>query len=184
MTAMTIRVAGSEDAAAIAFVHVSSWKTTYRGIVPEAYLDSLSVEARTQQWQEIFATQEFSFFVAEDEAGIFGFATGGKIRQPTADYDAELYAIYLLRERQGQGSGRALFHSLAGALLAKGFTSMTVWVLEQNPAVGFYRRMGGLQVGQQKIEIGGVQLDEVAFGWPSLKDSCDASPQNGISAPS
>ncbi len=173
---MTIRTAEPGDAAAIASVHVSSWRTTYRGIVPDAFLDSLNIEARTLRWQEIFAAQKTIFFVAEDQAGIFGFINGGRIRQPIAGYDAELYAMYLLRVRQGQGHGRALFHSLAGALLDQGFTSMTVWVLEQNPAAGFYRRMGGAQVAGQKIEIGGAELDELAFGWPSLKECRGACP--------
>jgi GNAT superfamily N-acetyltransferase len=168
-----IRTADSRDAAAISFVHVSSWRTTYGGIVPDAYLDSLNVETRTLRWQEQFAAKQSIISVAEDEAGIFGFITGGKIRQPIADYDGELYAMYLLRERQGQGIGRALFQSLAGALLSQGFTGMIVWVLEQNPAVGFYRRMGGVQVAEQKIEIGGAQLDEIAFGFSSLQDCSD-----------
>ena len=169
---VTIRTADSSDAAAIASVQVASWRTTYRGIVPDAFLDSMNVEARTPRWQELLASQEADFFVAEDEAGIFGFVTGGKIRQPIEGYDAELYAMYLLQERQGQGAGRALFRSLAGALLSQNFSSMVVWVLARNPAVGFYRRMGGIQVAAQKIEIGGVELDELAFGWRSLKACC------------
>lgn len=174
---ITIRTADPRDAAAIAAVHVASWKTTYQGIVPDTFLDALTVEARTQRWQEIFASQaEAVFLVANDESGIFGFANGGKIRQPIAGYDAELYAIYLLRERQGQGCGRGLFHSLAGALLSKGFAGMMVWVLERNPAVGFYRRMGGIEIARQKMEIGGVELEEIAFGFASLEDSCDVLP--------
>ena len=47
---------------------------------------------------------------------------------------------------------------------------MAVWVLARNPAVGFYRRMGGVEVARQKIEIGGVELDEIAFGFASLRD--------------
>jgi hypothetical protein len=34
------------DARAIAEVHVASWKTTYRGIVDDAFLDQLSVHDR------------------------------------------------------------------------------------------------------------------------------------------
>ena len=166
----SIRTADSRDAGAIAAVHVASWRTTYAGIVPSAFLDSLNVEDRTRRWEEIFATQDSLFFVAEDEAGIFGFVNGGMIRQPIAGYDAELYALYLLRERQGQGAGRALFRSLAGALVSQNLSSMVVWVLAQNPTVGFYRRMGGIQVAEQKIEIAGVELEELAFGWESLRD--------------
>lgn len=168
---ITIRTADSRDAAAIAAVHVASWKTTYRGIVPDSFLEALNVEDRTRRWEEIFASQpEAVFLVAENESGIFGFANGGKIRQPIAGYDAELYAIYLLRERQGQGGGQALLQSLAGTLLSRGFAGMAVWVLARNPAVGFYRRMGGVEVARQKIEIGGVELEEIAFGFASLRD--------------
>ena len=165
---LTIRKADIEDAAAIAHVHVESWKTTYAGIVSDVFLASLNKEVRTQSWQEQILTANISILVAEDETGIFGFAAGGKIREKLDDYDAELYAIYLLRERQKQGAGRTLCLTLASALQTKGFTSMIVWVLEQNPSVSFYERLGAVQVARKVINIGGADLQELAFGWPSL----------------
>ena len=39
-----IRVAKASDAAAIARVHIDSWRTTYVGIVPQDYLDAYSAE--------------------------------------------------------------------------------------------------------------------------------------------
>ena len=165
---LTIRKADIEDAAAIAHVHVESWKTTYAGIVSDVFLASLNKEVRTQSWQEQILTANISILVAEDETGIFGFAAGGKIREKLDDYDAELYAIYLLRERQKQGAGRTLCLTLASALQTQGFTSMIVWVLEQNPSVSFYERLGAVQIAQKVINIGGADLQELAFGWPSL----------------
>jgi len=103
-------------------------------------------------------------FVAENEAGLVGFACGGRLREPITDYDAELYAVYLLREQQRRGAGRALVEVLAEALQKEGFRRMTVWVLKQNPAVEFYKRLGGIQIAQRPIEIGGVKLEELAFG--------------------
>jgi hypothetical protein len=41
-----VRRAVSGDAASIARVHVESWRSTYAGIVPEAYLRSLDVDLR------------------------------------------------------------------------------------------------------------------------------------------
>jgi ribosomal protein S18 acetylase RimI-like enzyme len=165
---LTIRKADIEDAAAIAHVHVESWKTTYAGIVSDDFLASLNKEVRTQSWQEQILTANISILVAEDETGIFGFAAGGKIREKLDDYDAELYAIYLLRERQKQGAGRTLCLTLASALQTKGFTSMIVWVLEQNPSVSFYQRLGAVQIARKVINIGGADLQELALGWPSL----------------
>jgi len=92
----TIRPARIEDAGAIAFVQVESWKSTYAGIVPDEYLASLSVESRTGAWKELFDAGTNLMFVAEDTTAIFGFVSGGKLRDPIEGYDAELYAIYLL----------------------------------------------------------------------------------------
>jgi hypothetical protein len=45
---------------------------------------------------------------------------------------------------------------------------MLVWVLEQNPSLSFYERLGAVQIARKVINIGGADLQELAFGWPSL----------------
>jgi hypothetical protein len=39
-----LREARQQDAGAIAHVHVDSWRTSYRGIVPEGFLTGMSYE--------------------------------------------------------------------------------------------------------------------------------------------
>ena len=163
-----IRAGAPEDAAAIAHVQVSSWRTTYPGIVPDAYLAELDEERFRQHWRQHLSAGEFLLFVAEDAHGVFGFITGGKLREAIEAYDAELYAIYLLADRQAHGAGRALTLTLAASLRAAGFTSVIVWALEQNPAVGFYRRLGATPVLRKTIQIGGADLPDLALGWPDL----------------
>jgi GNAT superfamily N-acetyltransferase len=165
---LTIRKAKIEDAAAIAHVQVESWKTTYAGIVSDVFLASLTQEERMRSWQEQILAGNISIFLAEDETRIFGFVAGGEVRGRLDEYDAELYAIYVLRERQRQGAGKSLGLALAFTLRAKGFTSMLVWVLEQNPSVSFYERLGAVQIARKVINIGGADLQELAFGWASL----------------
>jgi L-amino acid N-acyltransferase YncA len=174
---LTIRKAKIEDAASIAHVHVESWKTTYVGIVSDAFLNSLNKEERAQRWQEQILADKPSIFVAEDETGIFGFAAGGEVRDKLDGYDAELYTIYLLHERQKQGVGRTLCITLASALQINGFKSMLVWVLEQNPSVSFYKRLGAAQIARKVVNIGGVDLQDLALGWPSLDHLIAASNQ-------
>jgi L-amino acid N-acyltransferase YncA len=163
-----IRQAEIEDAAAIAHVQVESWNTTYAGIVSDIFLSSLNKEERTLRWQEQILADNTSIFVAEDETGVFGFAAGGEIREKLEGYDAELYAIYLLHERQKRGVGRTLCLTLASALQTSGYKSMLVWVLEQNPSVSFYECLGAVQIARKVINIGEADLQELAFGWPSL----------------
>ncbi len=170
---MTIRSAVQDDAAAIARVHLESWKTTYPGIVPQAYIDGLEVENGIRNWQERLAQDGAPLvFVAEEEAGIFGFAAGGRMMHPVEGFDGELGAIYLLASHQKRGAGAALVRRMAGALRERGFQSMVVWVLKANPSRRFYERMGGVLVGEQEIEIGGVTLPEVAYGWRNVGELC------------
>ena len=163
-----VRRAKFGDAAGIALVQVESWRTTYKGIVPDAFLDSLSEEMRTRSWEEQFVTGNSSTWLAEDNSGIFGFVSGGALRETVAEYDAELYAIYLLQEQQQQGTGRLLIHTLATTLLERNFTRMLLWVLAQNPATSFYKHLGAIEIAQKQIEIGGATLEELAFGWTDL----------------
>lgn len=162
----SIRRARTEDADAIARVQVASWRSTYAGIVPEDYLAGLKEADWAQRWRDWFL-RDMTVFVTEDEAGVFGFVCGGPNREQESEFKAELYAIYLLEDRQGVGVGRALVGALVQGLGETGFGSMVVWVLERNPAVAFYKRLGGLEAGRKQIEIGGAELVEIALGWSS-----------------
>jgi hypothetical protein len=53
-----VRLAQPGDARSIAEVHVESWKTTYQGIFPDTFLNSLSVEKRDQFWRETLMMPE------------------------------------------------------------------------------------------------------------------------------
>lgn len=167
---MQIRRATPEDAPRIAWVHLESWKTTYPGIIPQTYIDGLKIENGIRNWQErLTGADSHAVFVAEDEAGIFGFAAGGAIVHPVEGFDGEMGAIYLLASHQKHGAGAALTRQIARALVESGFRSMAVWVLKANPSRPFYERMGGELVAEQGIEIGGVTLPEVAYGWKDVE---------------
>ena len=158
------------DAPAIARIHIDTWRSTYRGIVPDEYLSNLSYERRQQVWESALRDPKTqSVFVAEDDTnGIVGFAASGQARGMGETFDGELYAIYVLQSAQGKGIGRSLVLSAARDLKAHGFRSMLVWVLEGNPYKRFYERLGGELVAARGIEIGGKSLKELGFGWKNL----------------
>jgi L-amino acid N-acyltransferase YncA len=166
-----IRAARATDASAIAKVHVDSWRTTYAGIVPDDYLTNLSYEQRGQYWRDVLAAVDRPayVYVAQEIAGqIIGFASGGPERSGDAVYKGELYAIYLLDRYQRQGMGRKLTVAVVKRLLQHGLWSMLVWVLAVNPSRAFYEALGGQQVYEKEITIGGALLVEVAYGWRDI----------------
>jgi GNAT superfamily N-acetyltransferase len=163
-----IRTANLSDAAGIARVHVESWRTTYKGIIPEDFLAKLSYEQREHLWDQVLTDPNRSRFVyvAEDEPGqIVGFISGGP--EPSGDilYTGEIDAIYLPASHQGQGIGRRLVVSLASRLIQENMTALLVWVLAANPARKFYERLGGQLIYEKETSIGGASLIEVAYGW-------------------
>lgn len=163
-----VRRATEEDATGIAKVHVDSWRTTYKGIVPDDFLEQMSYDTSEARWLRIARqnTPGYIMFVAEDEGGnIVGFANGGRERSGEANYHGELYAIYLLESYQRQGIGQTLFRHMIQHLTANGFGSMLIWVLADNPSCQFYESMGGIPVREQSIEIGGKRLREIGYGW-------------------
>ncbi|HET9240113.1 MAG TPA: GNAT family N-acetyltransferase [Oligoflexus sp.] len=168
---MTIRRATTADAPGIARVHVETWRSTYQGLVPDDYLAGLSIPARQEFWDKLIRQQppREHLFVAEDPSGkIVGMISGGRNRSELP-YDGEVKAIYVLKENQGQALGRRLFQASVNQLADDGFRSFMVWVLEQNPACGFYTHQGGRAVGEADENIGGKTLKELAFAWDDLQ---------------
>jgi CRISPR/Cas system-associated protein Csx1 len=93
---IAFREATVADALAVAKVHVQSWQDSFIGIVPQTYLDKMSVENRAKAFENGFAVDFYKMFVAETpENEIVGFADFGKNCDNHSRYEAELYAIYL-----------------------------------------------------------------------------------------
>jgi L-amino acid N-acyltransferase YncA len=169
---MIVREASIADVPMIAQVHVDTWRSAYRGILPEHYLASLSYEKRENGWMQILksAAQSSNFvYVAAEESGqIVGFASGGKERTGDALYKGELSAIYVLDTYQRRGIGLSLTRAVVDRLAIAGIRSMLVWVLKDNPSCRFYEAIGGQKVYEKQIERGGVMLNEVAYGWTTF----------------
>lgn len=170
-----IRLATHTDALGIATVHVDSWKTAYQNVVPQDFLDQLTVKSRAQNWARNMQNplNQMFVYVAESPTGeIIGFASAGPPQTPEPkDYDGELYAIYLLPQYFRQGIGTRLTQQVIDHLRDLQKNSLIIWVLAENPnSRAFYKKLGGKLVGEKAYEIGGKELQAVAYGWDSLDE--------------
>jgi ribosomal protein S18 acetylase RimI-like enzyme len=165
-----VRRAEPADAAAIAAVYVETWRNTYRGLLPDGFLDALSEEAYEERWRRSLAGKASRAYVAMAAGNIAGFASCGPERAGEDGYAGELYAIYVRREEQGRGHGRRLVQAAARGLGEMGFDSMIVWVLRDNHRARlFYERLGGTYVREQPLTIGSAVLQEVSYAWKGLE---------------
>ena len=164
-----VRAATIEDAPAIARVHVASWRSTYKTLLPVDFLDSLNEAHYADRWRRFIADGSTRAYVLESEDEVVGFASGGPERAGETGYAGELYSIYILYGHQHRGHGRELVKSVVGGLRELGLEDMILWVLRDNQgARRFYEKLGGLYIRTQPMTLGSASLDEVAYGWPNL----------------
>ncbi len=168
---VVIREACLDDAEAIAAVSIASWNESYRGIVPDSFLDRMSLEERAEKMRTQMLNPDplMAAFVALRENRIVGFATGGHNRSEDGVYLGELYALYSLREIHGIGVGSRLVKAVAQALFERGMSNMKLWVLTANPARGFYEHLGAKFLYDGSFIVDGVEIPEMAYGWPDIR---------------
>lgn len=162
-----VRVACTGDAEGIARVHVATWQRAYRGLLPDAYLDGLSVDNRRAMWHASIEKGVPTVFVAEDDGAIAGFAAVAPSRDKGAEPNAfEIWAIYVLPAAWGRGLGRALCDAARTLARSQQAPCMTLWVFAENaPAKRFYASVGFVEepASRQSFVLGGARLDEVRY---------------------
>ncbi|HKT45042.1 MAG TPA: GNAT family N-acetyltransferase [Gaiellaceae bacterium] len=143
-------------------MHVRTWQAAYTHVFGAERLEGMDVEARTLRWRRWIEAGEVAH-VADDEGRIVGFVWVGPSRDP--DADGELYAIYVLPEAWGSGTGPALMRAGIDAMRDAGYREPVLWVLEDNPrARRFYEREGWeLDGGRKEDEFLGVRVAEVRY---------------------
>ena len=171
MTKAIIRPATPADAAAIAEVRVDAWRTTYRGMIPDAYLAAMKVEDSAAMWEKILSAgpNATSVFVAVRADTVVGFAAGNMLAEPKHGLDAELTAVYLIPAAQRAGIGRSLVATVAAAQRAHGAHGLLTWVISGNKAArAFYEELGAEFLIEQPFTWDGMDLIEAGYGWRNL----------------
>jgi GNAT superfamily N-acetyltransferase len=160
-------LATAADARRIAELHVRAWRAAYRGLLPDALLDTQSVDRREEQWRGWNSGHPLRrIWLVEGDGALCGFAATGPSRDAGAPASTgEVYAIYLDPGVIGTGVGRALFAHAGDALRTQRFTRAMLWVLDTNArARRFYEAAGWRPDGGHKKEhLRGVEVTEVRY---------------------
>ena len=155
-----IRQAIVDDAEGIAQVHVRSWQGAYVGVVPDDYLQSLSVEARAERWREGLSRSTEGVYVSEENGRIIGFIAFGLSRDEDADGAGEIFAVYVHPDAWGKGNGRQLMQIAETKLWQQEVPRITLWVLEGNESTRRFYEKGDYSFDGTKnqMTIGGKSL--------------------------
>jgi len=164
-TLIEIRRAKASDAVDVAGTHDEAWRAAYQGIIPGNELDKL-INRRGPDWWDSAIRKGSRITVLQFGDSIAGYANYGCNRARSLFYDGEVYELYLRPEFQGLGFGRRLFSAAHKDLIQSGLKSLVVWALSDNePAMEFYRALGGRAVARSSERFGAKTLDKVAYAW-------------------
>jgi ribosomal protein S18 acetylase RimI-like enzyme len=169
-----LRGATLADAQAIAAIRIEAWRTSYRELIPDSYLNDMDLDENIVQWRTILQAlpskeDSLCVFVATSENEIIGFASAIKLAEPKHGKHAELTAIYMRPQWQRCGIGKRMLHKVARAVQSMGSQSLLVWVIDGNsPARNFYEEMGGEILIEQDFSWDGLDLTEVGYGWDDI----------------
>jgi len=153
LDSITFRDAVAADIPALAELHVTTWNATYdttRGP---------TIATRTAQWNEVFAKKNRRDFVLvlEDRNGrLIGFTWG---KPEAGEFEGQLSKIYLRWEYHGLGLGRRMMTETARRFAERGIHSFILFAELSNPTLGFYDRMGGERLLDDRGQFSG------AYGW-------------------
>ena len=168
-----LRPATLNDTAAIAEINVIVWKATYPGILPQDYLDRLTVEDKLTHYEQRLRRHPLPLVVEDSVGRIVGYSIF-ELRSETEEYTAELTALAVLPELQGQGLGKRLLKATAKVLHAERHRNFCTWVLKENIlARVFYEHCGGVFAGEKTFEIDELTIPEVCYGLLDMADLLD-----------
>ncbi|MEU8471308.1 GNAT family N-acetyltransferase [Streptomyces sp. NPDC029006] len=166
LSALTVREMALADCGRVSEIRVRGWQHSYRGLLPDSYLDGLDVAADAERRRARFAEGGGSVvnLVAERDGRVLGWAAHGPYRDGDAPArDAELYALYVDPAHLGGGIGRALL--AASVERCRAYPRMLLWVLRHNTSARrFYERAGFRPDGaEEPFEVDGTAVPEVRY---------------------
>ena len=163
-----IRPADATDVGAVARIHLASWKFGHRGLLPDEVVEGVAPEERQRAWQKTLEkpTRGKVVILAEAEAEVVGFASGGASRDPSAEPEiGEVYELFVDPQVVGTGVGETLLREIMDQLKRRGYRTVTLWVVEGNKrARHFYERLGFRPDGSRKtVAMNGAEVVEVRY---------------------
>lgn len=164
---VAFRRAIPDDAKSMAFVHRTTWRTSYAKFIDKSTIRAFSAEDSEERFRGFLQDERCRSFVAVTpiDGKVVGIATGGPVRKTPSVCDAELYRLHVLPEFQGCGVGTRLMLRIVLALKEEGFSHMMVRVFSDNPARLFYEQRGGAFLCEEEIEIKGRSLRVSSYGF-------------------
>jgi len=156
-----IRKAKRSDIEKLAEIYCKSWQFAYKGIISDAYLESMSVDKRVQRFKAMKEIPEYVFLVNNE---IIGCSRLIDSRDDDLSEYGEIQTLYFLPEFIGKGYGSSFLKWIIEKARSMGFPGVFVWCLSKNNrARRAYEKSGFLKDNERTIEIAGQVISETRY---------------------
>jgi GNAT superfamily N-acetyltransferase len=170
---MVIRKAQPVDASAMARINVATWRDSYGQFLPQQLLEELSCSQKQAEIEDYFArweeNQAVAFVAVNQSEEMMAFIMAGKNRNGDPGYMGEIYNLHVEPAFQSQGIGRCLVTRVSEVFRQRGWPTMMVWALAENPGRRFYEKLGGRIIARAVDEYRGFAAPVIAYGWNEEK---------------
>jgi len=157
-----IRKKERKDCDGIARVVTTAWNETYKGIVPDEFLDNLreNEEERIKNSYSKFDENNNHQYVLEIDNQIVGFVNVGSTDEEIPNC-GEIHAVYIINGYKGHGYGKKLVEAGIKELKDMGYDKMVIGCLQGNKSNDFYKHLGGKLIKTRIFEK--LQLPENVY---------------------
>jgi len=158
-----IRKKERKDCADVAHVVTVAWNETYKGIVPDEFLNNLysNEEKRAKNSYNNFNEKENHQYVLEVDNKVVGFVNVGLSDETDYENCGEIHAVYIINRYKGHGYGKKLIDAGIQELKSMNFDKMVIGCLDGNPSNEFYKHLGGKFIKTRIFEK--LQLPENVY---------------------
>lgn len=153
-----IRNAEKADVRQIAEILVEDWQKAYRGIIDDAFLDSMNADQR----YDIEVKRYEKYLVAADGNEILGYAWLESTEEEPAD--CEVIALYVRYSKRNNGIGKLLMQHAVSFFRESGKKKMIIWCLKENlESRKFYETVGGKEYKTGSHNWGGKEYAMISY---------------------
>lgn len=146
---------------AISHIYEASWKSAYKGIIPQAYLDSIP----EGHWVQALDNPSWHTLIMLHGDIIIGTSSYCTSRFEDMNGWGDIILVYLLPNYFGKGYGKQLLQAAIDGLTQMGYTDIFLWVLEDNTQARHFYECFGFEASSAYLDddIGGKKLREIRY---------------------
>lgn len=164
---MDIMIAQLSDIPQITKLYVQNWQSTYRGLLPDHFLDSLTVESAVQKWTDYLRSDGHTLLTAHDGQLFCGFAAC----KPDNELSDCIYldSLHVAKTARGKGVGTRLIREIGQLAHAKGYRKMSICIVKGNDnARNLYTKLGAVHYKDFTDDFHGTPSNSEKLLWESL----------------